>query len=168
MTRSLFEESGAVISECGKYRYRLTRTWDAGVVPLCWIMLNPSTADAEIDDPTIRRCMAFARQWGKGGIWVVNLFAFRSPSPSAMKAASDPVGPMNDEHIMAGAAAGQGEVVAAWGVHGSHLNRDVAVLSILRTCGVKVLHLGATKDLHPRHPLYVPSETPLTPYARAT
>jgi hypothetical protein len=85
--------SDALISDCGIYRYMLTRKWEPSCYSLPIIMLNPSTADAREDDPTIRRCMSFARREGYGGIWVQNLFAYRATSPAAMKAATDPFGP---------------------------------------------------------------------------
>src|SRR5262245_19133112 len=96
----LFQTKEALISPCGLYRYWLTRTWDNSLRRVCWVMLNPSTADAEQDDPTIRRCVGFARSWGAGGIIVVNLFAFRASDPKALLRAADPVGPDNDGHIL--------------------------------------------------------------------
>ena len=93
-----FMKSDAVISDCGKYRYRLTRKWGYGR-PCGFIMLNPSTADALHDDPTIRRCVGFAKAWGCGALIVVNLFAVRATSPREMMRADDPVGPENKEHV---------------------------------------------------------------------
>ena len=88
-------KKGATISECGLYRYSLTRVWD-DVLPMCiFVMLNPSTADADIDDPTIRRCINFAKREGCGSLMVVNLFAYRATSPADMKAAVDPIGSGN-------------------------------------------------------------------------
>lgn len=153
--------SGAVISACGKYRYRLGRTWDAALRPACFVMLNPSTADATEDDPTIRRCIGFAKSWGCGGIVVVNLFAYRATDPKQLLKAADPVGPDNDEHIRA-AVVECHPVVAAWGVHGVLRQRDGRVKWLLERWGVLPKCLGKTKDgRHPRHPLYVRADTAL-------
>jgi hypothetical protein len=155
--------SSAVISECGRYRYRLTRTWDAALDPACFVMLNPSTADATHDDPTIRRCVGFARGWGCGGIVVVNLFAFRATDPAEMfRASLAAIGPENDRHVR-DAAEQCRPVVAAWGAHGGFLRRDAAARRLLVDVGSAVLCLGVTKQGHPRHPLYVPAAQPLVP-----
>src|SRR4051812_26865304 len=109
-------EQNAVISACGRYRYLLTRQVGPGPRAATFIMLNPSTADATKDDPTIRRCIGFARQWGCGRLSVLNLFAFRATDPAAMKRADDPVGPENKdwfERILTDA--GEGRVVCGWG-----------------------------------------------------
>lgn len=159
--------SDAVISPCGRYRYMLSRTWDTGAHPLPIIMLNPSTADASIDDPTIRRCMAFARRDGFGGILVANLFAFRSPSPEAMKDEPDPYGPEGStyiESVLHNAAEHHVPVLAAWGVHGAHLDRAKMVMISALGHGTRMACLGTTKDGHPRHPLYVKGDQPLEPY----
>jgi hypothetical protein len=125
--------------------------------------LNPSTADAERDDPTIRKCVGFARTWGFGGVEVVNLFAYRATLPCEMRLAADPIGPTNDSHILDVAARCR-PVVAAWGTHGDFLGRSRAVLDLLATLGTHVECLGTTRSGHPRHPLYVRYDTPLVPY----
>ncbi len=156
----------ATISPCGKYRYRLTRTW-SGEHALPFIMLNPSTADASNDDPTIRRCMGFARDRGFGGIIVANLFAFRATSPADMKAEHFPVGAMGDNAItdlMHWAKRAGVPVVAAWGTHGTFRNRAEQVASFARLIGCEIVCLGATKGGHPRHPLYVRSDQPFEPF----
>lgn len=161
-------ESDALISPCGQYRYWLTRKWDDTRFTLPIIMLNPSTADASVDDPTIRRCIAFARQRGFGGIRVMNLFSFRSPSPAAMKAAIDPVGPGNDGFLndMLRAVAEIGiPVLAAWGTHGSFRRRDMMLGSFAKLAGAQLVCLGTTKDGHPKHPLYVKGDQPFVPFA---
>ena len=157
--------STADISPCGLYRYALTRTWDLALPVLVFIMLNPSTADWQLDDPTIRRCMGFARDNGFGGIVVVNLFAFRATDPKLMKSAAAPVGADNEAAILDAARRRRpGDVfVAAWGVHGRLNERDRAVVALLEGEGVEVQCLGRTKDGHPRHPLYLPATAPLTP-----
>ena len=147
-------KKSAEVSECGQYRYRLSRRWGPGL-PTLFIMLNPSTADAEIDDPTIRRCMGFAKSWGRDGIEVVNLFAFRATSPKDMQTAADPVGPENEVHVEE-AVAECFEVICAWGAHGSFKAQDMVMQRWLREAGVfQPYSLGETVDGQPRHPLYL-------------
>ena len=139
---------------------------------MVWIMLNPSTANHEIDDPTIHACMDFARRNGCGGITVVNLFGLRSPSPQAMRGAEHPVGPKNDTFLKKVLVAGAREgdiVVAGWGTHGGHQGRDNKVRRMIQEWGVQLMCFGRTKDGHPKHPLArgvhrVPREAPLLPY----
>lgn len=162
----LLTTADALISPCGKYRYRLERFW-SGDHALPFIMLNPSTADASNDDPTIRRCMGFARDRGFGGIIVANLFAYRATSPADMKAAIDPIGPGNDTAttaLMKWAARAGVPIVAAWGAHGPFRRRDVQVVSLANLIGSRLVSLGTTKDGHPRHPLYVRSDQPFEPF----
>ncbi len=154
MKADLFVRYTADVSECGKYRYSLSRIWDDSKPWLCWIMLNPSTADADVDDPTIRRCMGFAKQWGHGGIRVVNLFAFRSPYPNALHDADDPIGPMNNDAIIE--ATFQTRTICAWGTNGSIMQRNLEVLDLLKA--VKLECLAKTKYGHPQHPLYVKAD----------
>ena len=121
-------------------------------------MLNPSTADAANDDPTIRRCIGFARQWGCGHLIVLNLFAYRATDPATLKGAVDPVGPENEKwfgQVLNRRERG-GPVVYGWGVHGEYMGQDRVVRGWLEALGVRPLALGMTKDGHPRHPLYVP------------
>jgi hypothetical protein len=98
------EPSGATFDPTGAYRYALWRVWDGNRPPLVFVMLNPSIADAERDDPTIRRCLGFACAWGYGALTVVNLFALRATCPHTLRRAADPVGPDNDEHLRAALA----------------------------------------------------------------
>lgn len=114
-------------------------------------MLNPSTADAARDDPTIRRCLALARAWGFGALAVGNLFAFRTPCPQLLRTVPDPVGPDNDAWLRR-LRAESALVVAAWGNHGSLHGRDRAVRPLLE--GAQIL--GFTRQGRPRHPLYLP------------
>ena len=144
----------AVLSDDGAYRYALTRWWDESAEPLCVIGLNPSTADAEQDDPTIRRCVGFAKAWGYGGIVMLNLFAYRATDPKVMRRAFDPVGPQNDATLCA--STGGRDVLCAWGTGGDYMARDRAVMDLLRAAR-SVTALGLTKDSHPRHPLYARS-----------
>lgn len=159
--------SDAVISDCGAYRYRLTRTWDAFRSPVNFIMLNPSTADASLDDPTIRRCIGYAKAWGRGGIIVTNLFALRSTDPSTLKSHADPVGPENDRYIL-GALAGTPHAVAAWGSHGGLFGRSKAVRAMLEAAGVPLMCLSRTKGGEPGHPLYLAGGLKPIPLEAAT
>lgn len=145
----------AVISPCGRYRYRLDRRWAAGP-PIVWIMLNPSTADSSTDDPTIRRIRAFSQVWGFGALTVVNLYAWRATDPRELWQALDPVGPENDRYL-AEAVSGV-EVVAAWGANA----RPDRITEVLALPGMgRVQALKVTKAGQPRHPLYLRSD--LTP-----
>jgi hypothetical protein len=160
-TATLFPDytSDACLSECGRYRYWLTRTWDASKPPVCWIMLNPSTADARQDDPTIRRCIGFARAWGAGGIVVVNLFALRATDPGKLKEHYPVLTSeerRNDSHILA-ACANAGRIIAAWGCDGTLRGRDADVTKMLAQYPVECM--GVTKEGHPKHPLYLASKT---------
>ena len=144
-----YVQSGAEFSACGRYRYKLWRVWDAAQPPVMFIMLNPSTADAKQNDPTIRRCIGFARDWGYGGVRVGNLYAWRTPYPSALRYAPDPIGKGNDTALHE-LAEGAALVVAAWGVHGAWLARAQA----FRREFTRPLHaLGITKSGEPAHPL---------------
>lgn len=155
----LFGEWAAEWSECRTYRYTLERRWADGA-PCVFIMLNPSTATESENDPTNRRTMTFAQQWGFGSVIAVNEFAFRATDPKHMKAAADPVGPENDR-ILRETCAKAGGIVCAWGVHGRHRDRDLDVVTMLsyRTEKPPLQCLGFTKAGDPRHPLYVPNTT---------
>jgi hypothetical protein len=158
--------SSAVISTCGTYRYELRRTWNSLQPTVGWIMLNPSSADATRDDATIRRCVAFARAWGYGGITVRNLFALRATDPRELRRHPDPVGPNNDWHLLHGAHVEDAVTVCAWGAHGAYLGRADAVLKRMARHGLTLHHLGLTKAGQPRHPLYLPGSVTPTEYLR--
>ena len=145
--------SEAAYSECGLYRYSLERRWDDGGL-CCYILLNPSTATEERNDPTIERCERRARAMGFGGFAVTNLFAYRATIPADLKRAGEPVGPENDAALL-DAAQNARMVLCGWGVHGAHLGRGAEVASRLREAGLTLWHLGQTQAGHPRHPLYV-------------
>ena len=149
----------AIISDCGQYRYRLTRSlpsllaWKATV---CFIMLNPSTADANVDDPTIRRCMGFATDWGYAELVVVNLFAYRATDPKELGRVADPVGPDNVAYVRA-AICEADRVVCAWGaIPKARMPEARRVAFMMARYNIHGTCLGKTKDGHPRHPLYVP------------
>jgi hypothetical protein len=165
-------DKGATISKCGRYRYRLWREWRLGTRALWHVidgkwggpkscvfaMLNPSTADGEEDDPTIRRCVGFAKRWGYDRLEVINLFAYRTANPKILLAAGhadNPVGVENQEHVQA-AIKNADVIICAWGCHGSHLGQDETFLGWLPE-DAKITCLGLTADGHPRHPLYLPS-----------
>lgn len=146
---------GATFDDSGQYRYTLWRCWDPARTRVAFVMLNPSTADHRRDDPTIRRCLGFARRWGHGSLLVVNLFAFRTPSPAALVRASDPIGPRND-HYLRYARRRANELIIAWGAHGRHLGRHEQALALLGyRRGHPLSCLGVTRDGYPRHPLYL-------------
>ena len=147
--------STAVYSDCERYRYSLTRIWDAGAGRVAFVMLNPSTATEVQNDPTIHRCERRARTLGFGGFRAVNIFALRATDPRDMRAADDPEGPQNMA-ALDDAAHWADMVVAAWGVHGAHRNQGATVAARLRAAGHVMHHLGLTKAGHPRHPLYLP------------
>lgn len=151
----------AIISKCQKYRYRLDRTWDSKRPNVVVVGLNPSIADSEIDDPTCRRCISFAKSWGFGSLTLINLFALRSSSPSLLTLDRDPIGPRNDYWIKK--IVNRGDlVIVAWGNKGNILGRDRKV-----TAGIKRAHcFGLTKCGAPKHPLYLPAETKLRVYGK--
>jgi hypothetical protein len=146
--------SHAVYSDCECYRYALTRAWDDSAPRLAFVMLNPSKATERHNDPTVERCERRARALGFGAFRVTNIFAWRDTDPRALRRAADPVGPANDDSLLA-AAAWADRIIAAWGTHGAHLGRGAQVADLLRQTGTPLLTLGLTKDGHPRHPLYV-------------
>lgn len=143
----------ATISPCGLYRYTLERRWDDDLPSVMFICLNPSTADEHVDDPTVRRCIGFARSLGFGSLVMTNLFAFRSTDPRGLLTASNPIGPENDAwldrmHQQTDLA------ISAWGTKGCFLERHRAVVARFRDLQC----LGITKDGYPRHPLYIRSD----------
>ena len=155
-------EPAAIISNDGQYRYFLQREWGLSGRKIAFIGLNPSTADATSDDPTIRRCIGFAKAWGGTSLWMVNLFAFRSTNPRMLTSAIDPVGPENDfwlEKIISSADL----TVAAWGNHGKIMNRG----SIIEQRFSGSLHmLAMTGQGEPGHPLYIRADTKPTKLLR--
>ena len=155
--RALDVNKTAYFSADRVYRYSLGRHWsEHGVV--MFIGLNPSTADESLDDPTIRRCIRFARDWGYGGIYMLNLFAFRSTNPKRLSQVDHPIG--DDNNSFLGSYARMSSlVVAAWGVYGELRHRSDDVREALEAQGIPVHHLGLTKYGYPRHPLYLSGAT---------
>lgn len=154
--------SEAMFSDNLDYRYMLSRRWGDEYTPYVLVIgLNPSTADHEKDDPTIRRCVQFAKDWGMNTLFMANLFAYRATNPVHMKQVDEPIGPDNDKVLVT--LAGKADlVVAAWGRHGSFKQRDIAVLDLLSESHVECL--GVNIDGSPKHPLYLPKTSRLRPY----
>lgn len=148
------------MSECGTYRYSLVRIWDGTKQLLDVVMLNPSTADAELDDPTILALIHFATLWGFGGIRVANLNAFRASQPSAMIAAhqagKDVAGPANQDVLNATLVAARKysrPVLVAWGTGGNFRDADLAFATAADALGVTLVCLGRTANGSPKHPM---------------
>ncbi|MDA7425783.1 DUF1643 domain-containing protein [Thalassococcus lentus] len=148
------QTSRAWYSSCEAYRYGLERRWSDGP-SLLYVMLNPSTATEERNDPTIERCQRRAVALGFGALRIANLFAFRATKPQDLRKAKDPVGSDNDALLMDWAEQSD-MTLAAWGVHGALLDRAAELAPRLPG---DVRHLGLTRDGHPRHPLYVSYDT---------
>jgi len=149
-------EKGAILSACSQYRYQLWRKWDPAKPNVVFIMLNPSTADADNDDPTIRRCIGFAKDWRYGSLTVVNLFAFRATRPEDLLKAEDPIGQENLEWI-ARATEKASTIVCAWG-NGKLINRLLRTRSTyqpLRHINSPLCYLELSQDGTPKHPLYL-------------
>jgi hypothetical protein len=159
----LFLERDAVISECGQFRYLLRRTWEANRPRALFVMLNPSTADAEIDDATIRSCIRLSKGLSYGSFEVVNLFGFRATDPANLAKAPDPVGPHNDGSIER-AVARCDVAICAWGAHPMAESRAGPVRNMIRLQRPAAFCLGKTKSGAPKHPLYIKSGTPLETY----
>ena len=142
-------KKSAVFSPCRKYRYSLTRSWNSAEGYVLFIGLNPSIADEIIDDPTLIRCINFAKDWGYGGLIMVNLFAYMSTHPKDLKKAKLPIGKNNNKHILKNHQKSQ-LTIAAWGNDGSLLKRDKEVLKIINN----PMCLNINKSGQPAHPLY--------------
>jgi hypothetical protein len=147
----------AVISEDGLYRYSLSRIWDESKPMVMFIMLNPSTADAKTDDPTIKRCIGFAKSWGYGGLYVGNLFAYRATNPKDLLSVVDPIGKENIKYLKE--LFSKSEIcVHAWG-NSKIINRLERIYPSDFSVDVnKYYYIALTKDLQPKHPLYLKSD----------
>lgn len=153
--------SGAILSDCGRYRYYLQRTWDGALPRLCFVMLNPSTADATVDDATIRVCRGRAAKMGMGGLDVVNLFALRSTDPEALYRAeahspiSEPGAEEKNDAVIEKVVKRASGVICAWGKHGALLHRGKIVLARFKEWGIKPCALKLNSDGSPAHPLRI-------------
>ena len=142
-------KKSAVFSNCRKYRYSLTRSWNSADGYVLFIGLNPSIADETINDPTLTRCINFAKDWGYGGLIMVNLFAYMSTYPTDLKKVKLPIGNNNNKHILKNHQKSQ-LTVAAWGNDGHFLKRDKEILKIISN----PMCLNINKSGQPSHPLY--------------
>lgn len=161
-----YTDSGAEVSVGENYRYRLWREWRGGLFRgrgglTLFIMLNPSTADGSIDDPTIRRCVSFTQSWGHNRLEVVNLFAYRATNPKELLQACSPIGPGNDAYIL-DAADRADTIVCAWGTMGWIDDRAKDVKSMLSKH--KLQCLGLTRGAHPKHPVRLSKQLRLEPF----
>jgi len=155
-------EVGATLSKCRKYRYCLWRRWfslphDDYCRMVAFIGLNPSTADETVNDPTIRRCIGFAKSWKFDGMAMINLFAFRETYPRKIELVSDPVGEFNDEALIRVSSV-CARTVCCWGTHGAYRGRGSVVRNLLGSHQRPLYHFGLTKDAHPKHPLYLKAD----------
>jgi hypothetical protein len=153
-------ENDAVISDCGKYRYLLRRTWDHAKPRALLVMLNPSTADARNDDATIRSCVRLLSGLGYGSMEVVNVFGYRATKPDELMRVRDPIGPRN-EHSIEAAVSRCDVVICAWGAFPPAVERSGYVLNAIRAKRPAAYCFGKTKGGMPKHPLYIKSGTPL-------
>ena len=167
------KQAGAIISDCGKYRYSLWRSFPQNYIicddlpgglsgKLVWIMLNPSTADYRKDDQTIKKCLGFTAGFGYQTMEVVNLFAYRATNPKEMLKQADPIGSENDFHIRR-AITQAGLVICAWGPKGTHRFQSQKVLRVLRKQKIKPMALIKTQSGEPGHPLMLAYSTELIP-----
>ncbi len=150
----------AKFSECRTFRYSLKRVWNHSGSKVLFIGLNPSKADESVDDPTIRRCIKFAKEWGFGGLCMVNLFAFCTPDPSDLLKVKDPIGPENDI-ILKKLIAESDEIVLVWGNNGSFLERNKKILKQIKNPRC----LKVNKNGAPSHPLYLKGDLKPIPYS---
>jgi hypothetical protein len=143
-------KKGANISIDKKYRYSLYRIWNDELLKVAFICLNPSIADDKIDDPTINRCIEFAKSWGYGGFYMLNLFAFRATNPSELTKVNDPIG-MDNQNVILETITKVDKVICAWGNEGILLNQNKKILSIIENpyC-IKINSSG-----EPSHPLFL-------------
>lgn len=158
-----------VIDPTGTYRYSLTRVLAGDGPPMVYVMLNPSTADADTDDPTIRRCTGFANRENASSYTVVNLYALRATDPRELRKHRSPIGPDNDEAILAASdlvISGRGAIVVAWGPKPYARERIAHVKRLLHPLPLSCL--GVAKDGSPRHPLMVRLDQPLIPWPVAS
>lgn len=160
---NLIESATATFNAKRTHRYQLTRTWSPDYPPAVFVMLNPSTASAFVPDPTITRCLGFARRENAGGLVVVNLFGLRSTDPAALLDHPNPIG-RSCNRLLLESVQDAAVVIAGWGVPGRLRDRDSKVTDLLADQGVDLMCLGRNQDGSPKHPLYVRRDQPLVPY----
>lgn len=164
------EEKGnriAYISTCTKFRYLLRHRLQGYGKPFMLCMLNPSTADSVQDDPTIRRCLGFARREEAQALLVVNIYALRATSPNELRNVIDPVGPENNRvlrEFARQAAHADAPIVCAWGSNVPHIERARQVIQTFHAAGAAMVCFGKNKGGSPKHPLYLRSDAPLVPF----
>jgi hypothetical protein len=149
----------AVFSGDGEYRYQLRREWNVTGRIAAFVGLNPSTAEGDVDDPTVRKCWRWAHAWGYGSLVMLNAFAYRATDPSMLGTVDDPFGPDNEAHLRAVAAEAQ-LIVAAWGnsKYVKVFGMEERLTAMLTSGKTGVIHcLGTCRDGSPRHPLYLPN-----------
>jgi hypothetical protein len=160
-------ERGAQLNDCGAYRYRLWREWDTACPTLAFVMLNPSTADHRVDDPTVTRCLTRAVANNFGRLEVANLFPLRATNPDELLTHADPLGPRNPANrAILDVVDRASMVICAWGSHKAAAARATDVMRLLRITGMtsKLFHLGLNLDGGPKHPLYVAASTQPQPF----
>lgn len=159
--KSMFK--GAELSEDGKYRYVLERRWGEGP-SAWWVMLNPSTADDQVDDPTIRRCISFSKREGCGSLRVLNLYAMKATNPVELAKSPSHLGSYNSQLLVEASYASRAGalLIVAWGAHPMAVKGAGSVERMFEAAGAKCL--GFTKSGQPRHPLYVRNDQPLVPW----
>lgn len=157
-------EAGATFSSCRRWRYLLWRCWDTALPVANFLMLNPSTADEHVLDPTCTRARRYAERWGYGALIVTNVFGWRATDPAALRQVKDPVGPGNDRAILR-AAAQCDLLVCAWGNHALLGDRSGAVRRLLREANITLHALRLNANGEPAHPLYLPGSLEATPWA---
>lgn len=164
--------SSAEISACGRYRHSLLRVWDDVSYACLFVLLNPSTADGSVDDPTVRKCVGFAKEFGCGAMEIVNLFDYRATRPLELFKVWErspwtdvyPVSPDWRRHFEYAVQRSEMTVVG-WGAHGKLADRDRDVMNLLKDFGVEPQCLAVNKDRTPKHPLYVGYGTELKSYS---
>lgn len=149
----------AIYSPCMQYRYQLRASWSSPEIEdepndLCFIMLNPSTATEEKNDPTIERVERRARAGGYDGFVILNIFAYRATDPLNMKKFPEPIGPSND-WFLEDALMSERNIICGWGCHGIHQNRNKEILDLFKKHDRTPLALSWTSKGHPKHPLYI-------------
>ncbi len=156
-------EAGAKFSSCRRWRYLLWRRWDPSLPVANFLMLNPSTADERVLDPTCTRARRYVERWGYGALIVTNVFGWRATDPAGLRQTDDPVGPGNDGAILRAAAESE-LLVCAWGNHALLEGRSAAVRRLLREAGVALHALRLNANGEPAHPLYLPGSLEPAPW----